>query len=934
MPAGQGTDLVPSGVVGSLLGRDTEMEVIRDLLAAATAADGGSLLLSGEPGVGKSVLLDAAAEIAEASGSRVLRATGVQFEAAVSFSGLDQVLGPIHQQLRRLPALQRHALSVALGLSAGQPSPALVLFTAALALLRQAAETVPLLVIVDDLQWLDRDSTDVLAFAARRLQGTRVAFLAATRSGPAGFAESAGLPVREVPPLREAAAACLVGTRFPALAVPVQRRILAEAAGNPLALVELPANLSGAQRAAIDRLPLVLPLGASLEGLFAARVSGLPPATREVLLLAVLNGSGELRSLQAAARTFGGLEQLAAAERAGLISITEDAPYVTFRHPLVRSAVVEQSATVQRRRAHLALAEALADQPEHRAWHLAEATIGPDEQVAAALEEAARLARQRGDAVGCVAALTRAAELSAELTAGARRLAEAAFIEADVTGDLGNAADVLADLHLRETLDPSRNLHMAIAAAYVLLNGDGDVDTVHRLLVSSIRAQAQRGETERADYLDALHVLMDICRHGVRDDLWVTFGALMDTIGPDSAPFLRMLAGILADPLRASRPSLSVLDQEISSLTQETDPNRIVQTGMAAFYVDRMCGCRGSLLRVVEDGRQGGAAASAMAALMHLALDDFMTGDWVQAEVLAVEGLQAAQRNGYASAAWVFQFVLAILAAGRGDRDRAQILAQEIEDWAAPRGCRIATLFAHQARALLASAHSDFAESYRHACAISPAGSLPPHVSQSLWVVLDFMESAVATSRHREAAAHAQALRKAGADRFSPRLAMITYAAEALVAGSENATVLFESALAVPGAQRWPLELARVHLLFGEHLRRSGATADSRVHLTAALEIFEQLGARPWTERAARELRAAGLVTSHPAASDAAGITNQELRIASLAASGLSNKQIAGRVHLSHRTVGANLYRIFPKLGISSRAALRDALEAIPGTVG
>jgi DNA-binding CsgD family transcriptional regulator len=924
------SDPVPSTgrVIESLLGRDAEVGIIRNLVEASAAGNGEALLLSGEPGAGKSVLLEAAAEIAAAAGSKILRATGVEFEAKVSFSGLDEVLGPLHSELQSLPAPYRDALSAALGLDAGQPSSRLVLFNAVLALFRQAADVAPLLVLIDDLQWLDRASVRVLAFAARRLHGTRVGFLAAVRSGSEGFFASAGLPEHEVGSLSDSAASRLVATRFPALATVVRQRVLAEAAGNPLALVELPAALSSTQRAALAALPLVLPLGRHLEGLFAERVGDLPAQTRELLLLAALQGSGDLRILQAAANSVGGLEHLAAAERAGLVSIAENAPRVTFRHPLIRSAIVEQSAAIERRRAHRALAEALIASSERRAWHLAEAAVGPDGQVAALLEQAARVALKRGDAVGCVVALTRAAELSADLTDRGRRLAEAAFVGADVTGDLGSVANVLADLRRREAFDSSRNLYMAVAAALLLLNGEGDVDTAHRLIAGSIRAHAQRGETGGADYIDALHVLMDISLFGVRDDLWAAFAEVMETVSPDSAPLLQMLAGILADPLRTSQQTLSSLEEHIESLTDETDPNRIVRIGVAALSVDRMAGCRGPLRRVVEDGRRGGAAASAIAAMMHLALDGYMSGDWLQAKALATEGLDTAQRNGYASAEWVFQLVLALLAAGRGDRAQTQILTDEIGHWAAPRGYRTATLFLHQVQALLASGHSEFDEAYQHASAISPAGTLPPHVSQSMWVALDLVESAVATNRHREAAAHAEALRRANADQLSPRLAMVTYAAYALSAHADHTAAWFERALAVPDARRWPFELARVQLLFGQHLRRVRAAAAARTYLTAALETFENLGAQPWMDRAARELRVTGLPNSLPATSGAATLTDRELQIASLAAAGLTNKQIAAQVNLSHRTVGAYLYRIFPKLGISSRAALRDALAA------
>ena len=303
----------------ALIGRDRELEILERFLEQA-AAEGGAFLLVGEPGAGKTALLDAAADAAEETGIRVLRAGGVEFEADLTYSGLHQVLLPVSGQFERLGAAHRDALNVALGYGEGPPPARLLVSTATLTLLRQAAAARPVLMIVDDLPWLDRASAGVLAFVARRLAGSRVGFLAASRPGQESFFERAGLVQHELEPLDEEAASGLVSSRFPELAPRVRQRVVAEAQGNPLALLELPAALSGAQRAAAEALPVVLPLGPRLQALFASRASALPAPARWLLLLAVLDGSGDLRVLQAAAGPQQ-IDDLAPAEQAGLVRV-------------------------------------------------------------------------------------------------------------------------------------------------------------------------------------------------------------------------------------------------------------------------------------------------------------------------------------------------------------------------------------------------------------------------------------------------------------------------------------------------------------------------------------------------------------------------------------------------------------------------------------
>jgi DNA-binding CsgD family transcriptional regulator len=924
-----------------LAGRDTELGLIRSLLACA-AARGGALLLSGEPGVGKTALLEPAVSAATAAGFRVLSAAGAEFEADVSFSGLNQLLLPLLEDLSRLDGPLREPLSVALGLGEGPPPDRSVVTEAMLVLLGQATAARPLLLVVDDVQWLDRPSALVLGLAARRLadrsqgarsQGARrlatsaprAGFLVAVRSGAESFFDPVGLPVHEVRPLDEAAAAGLVDERFPGLAERVRRRLLAEAQGNPLALLELPAALSDSQRVAAQALPPLLPLSRRLQAIFAARVSELPAATRRTLLIAALDGTGDLWVLPDAG--------LAPAERAGLVRVDSEAERLTFRHPLTRSAIMELSASGERRAAHQALAGHLADQPERRAWHLAEAAAGPDEAVARLLEQTAWRTLRRGDAVGAVATMLRAAELSPARPDRSRRIAQAAYLGADVAGDLRNVSRLLDDAR-RADPELGESLTAAVAAAHGLLNGEGDVDTAHRLLVGAIGTHRRTRTRERdAAFLEALHTLLLVCSFGGRAELWAPFYAALAPVEPKPPDVLYLWTHTFADPAHSAIPALGALDGAIARLPQETDPVQIIRIGLAADYVDRLAGCRAALWQVIRDGREGGAVASAINAMMLLCFDAFRAGWWDQAERLAGEGLALCQAHGYRLLGWLLQYGQALLAAARGEYGAAEKLTDEITRWAGPRGGRAVQAYACHARTLAAMGQGDWERAYQQASAVSPAGTFTPHVPHALRVAFDLVESAVRTGRPAEAAAHVAAMRETGLAGISPRLALIVTGAAAIAAPDQEAQPLFAAALTVPGVADWPFDLARVRLAYGERLRRDRATTQARQQLGAALEVFRRLNARPWQARAENELRATGLVQQageiRATATGRVPLTPQEYEVAVLAAAGLTNKQIGERLFLSHRTVAAHLYQAFPKLGVTSRAALRDALAAL-----
>ena len=912
-----------TGPAEQLIGRDHDLGLVRGFVDEATVS-GGALLLSGDAGVGKTVLLDAAAGQARGTGTRVVRAAGVEFESTIGFAGLHQVLQPLLTGLDRLTDPYRTALSVALGLDQGAPSDQLLVSNAALTLLVQAAADRPLLVIVDDLPWLDRASAVVLGFVARRLSGSRVGFLGAYRSGEGSFFERGGVPHHHVQPLDTTAAAALIEARSPSLAPRVRERLLSEAQGNPLALLELPVALTGPQRSG-SAVPELLPLSHRLQAVFASRVEILPAASRLLLLYAVLDGTGDLRVLAST-----GMEDLAPAERAGLVFVDAATGRLAFRHPLTRSAVVELSTSEQRREVHRALAEYWADRPERRAWHLAHATVEPAEDVASLLEAVARDTVWRGDAGGAIAALLRAAELSPRGYERSRRIAEAAYLGADLTGDLRDVPRLLEEARLADGGRAGPLVAAVAAAHHILLSGEGDLDTAHRLLVGAIDMQHQPYDATDPTMIDALYTLAWLCQSSQRAELWKPLHRALGLLKPEIPDQLALTVGTMADPARTAPPALGKLDEAIASLDQEADPVRVIRLAMTSLYVDRLPACRTALRRVLRDGRDNSSLTVEIQGLVYLGRDHFAAGEWDELEAQAAQGRDLGDAHSYQLLSTEFLYQRALVAAARGDETTTRALTDEMTLWATPRGVGSYLSCASHARALAALGQGRFEDAYRHACAISRAGELASHVPPALFVVMDLVEAAVRTGRASEATAHATAADEAGVAAISPRLALLVKASSAIAADDQEALGLFEEALAVPGTDRWPFELARVRLAFGERLRRLKSTTEARTQLADAIDTFERLGARPWTARAGNELRATGLSVTAAGATGQASLTPQQREIALLAAAGLTNKQIAERLFLSPRTVAAHLHQLFPKLGVASRAALRDALADLP----
>jgi DNA-binding CsgD family transcriptional regulator len=807
-----------------LIGRDEDIAALRDLVHGL-AADGQALLLRGGPGVGKSALLDAAEELALAVGIRVLRASGVACETSC-FSGLNQLLLPLYGDLSRLDGLPRHVLRTALGLTAGAASDRLVVANAALALLRQAAAESPLLVIVDDLQWLDQASAQVLRFAARRVRGSPLGIIAAERDGPRGTM-TLDIRSRQLRPLNDDTASQLLSVHCPWLAPAVRQRIVAEAHGSPLALLELEAGLSERQRRGAVPLPAFLPVSDRLRDLLSARVAALPSTAGHLLLLAALEGTGELRLLQAAA-TRSEPEDLILAQRAGLVHVDENVQQVTFTCPAVAYAVLERATTHEITRAHRALAAVLRQQPRRSAWHLAGAATGPRPTLPS---------RDRSDADH------------------APRLATAAFLAARVLGNFGVAENLLADA--QDASSPGEPAaEIRLATAFLRLHGDGD-------------AAAARA------------------------------------LSPESL--------------------LDLLGREIECRVGEAESAELIRIASNNTWTGRLAASRAELRRIARPvtGDDGGLLA--LQATILLSIDAYQSGQWDEATQLARRAATRCAVNGYQLLRREARTVLALVAASRGDGGTAQLIADEIARWAAPRGLTSLLAGARYIGVLTALGRSDASTAYRHCVRICPPGQLSADSPWAAWALVDLVESALRTGRQADAAAHVAAAREAGLATSSPRMALMSGVAIALTAPDDRAPGLFARALATEHAQRWPFDLARGHLLAGERLRRMRLVTAARDHLGTAQDEFRRLGALEWSERAAAARRATGEAPGGRQPGVLA-LTPQELEIAQLAAAGLSNKEIGGRLFISHRTVASHLLRIFPKLGISSRSALGRVL--------
>ncbi|MET0699339.1 MAG: AAA family ATPase [Mycobacterium sp.] len=908
-----------------VVGREAEIALVQSFVRAP-ANGGSSLLFGGDPGIGKSTIFNEA--VAAAENTAFLRARGIPYETDIPLSGLNELLLPLQNVVDRLDPDLAQQLDAALGMGGETAVTRDHIVTAVLGLLTEVCGATPLTIFIDDLHLMDHASLNIVQAITAHGGTTGVRVLATYRLG-ADF-EFGGMHTTacELLPLAKDDTEQLLSAHFPSLSSHTRQRLVQQSGGNPLVLLELAKTVTADDPTTPVPRPELLPLTPRLRALYNATISELPDSARQVLLLAALSNVDDIDTLRAAVPDRDVLAEVSAAAAARLVCVDAN-QRITFVHPIIRSSVVAVSTTAERSAAHRALALALDGQPDQQLWHLADAAREPDEAIAKLLELRAGCWRERGDVKAAVSALYRSAELSPGRESKVRRQALATYLDAQVTGEATRVSSQLVTSRVDMRLGTSAALQSAIAAAYVAFDEDANVDFAHRTLIVAV-ADAL-ASTDRNDVLiiEAVEILLTVCKYGGRPELWGPFYAIIDRRDLPAAPMLRLRTATMADPARATAADVEALDELIRTLPRVQDPTRLSRIGAACHYVDRVRYCRTELLRAAERARAEGAPGAALYALIPVCLDDIRTGRWDDAEALVAEAIALGESNGYHLFS-LLQLATAWLAACRGDQATVREVTGAVLKWAAHSGAEGSRRFAHHVLAISALGQGDWDDAYAHASVVSAPGVLEPNVGHALWAALDMVESAFRAGHFADAAAHVAALRAANVAALSARLALVVAASNAMVAPSEEFEALYEEALALSGVGEWPMELGRIELLFGERLRRERAISKARLHLRRAVEIFTALGAHQWIARAEAELNAAE--APQHAAPRGPALTPQEYRVASLAAKGMTNKQIASRLSLSHRTVSTHLEQVFAKLAIMSRSALPEALAHNPST--
>jgi DNA-binding CsgD family transcriptional regulator len=902
-----------------LLGRRRELDVIARLLEAAQVGDGGALVVHGEPGVGKTALLDWT--VVDERQWRVLRTVGVEGEMELPFAALQQLCRQVLDRSEYLPEPQRDALSVAFGLSAGPaPNPFLV-GLAALGLLSEASQGRALLCVVDDSQWLDRASARSLAFVARRLLAERIALVFTAREVGAALA---GLPELRVEPLGHRDARTLLESALPArLDEDVLDRIVLETHGNPLALLELPRGLTPIELAGGFGLPAAVPLSASIEQSYTRRLATLPDAARRLLLVAAADPTGDPAVVWRAARQLDIHESTA--ETVEAEDLVELGVRVVFRHPLVRSAVYRAAGPTERRAAHHALAEATdrTIDPDRRAWHRAQAASMPDEDIAEELERSAGRARARGGVAAVAAFLERAAALTPEPAHRAQRLLAAAGAQRDA-GALGTALELLAGID-DGLLDECGRASIDLLRGQIALEQRRGGDAGALFLSAARRLEPLDPDRARETYLEALTGAMS-------SDVEVVGGAPAVAEAARAAPIsnapprtvdvlLDAFAIRLTEGYAAAAPTLArslelllegdvAADDDVGRLSVSSSRNGNI-VALEMWDDDALHRLAD---RQVQVARDAGALVHLQFALSFLARSHMLAGDMTAAAQAIDESRSIAEATGNPA---VVNAPM-ILAAWRGhEPDASALIAATSEEAAARRWTSH-----NYARSVLYNSLG------RHDAARDAAleAFQPDPVGYGSFLVPELAE---ATSRTGD-----RVLLESTLDWLSERTRVITSEwafgiearARALLSEGEAAESLYREAIERLGRTRLRPELARAHLLFGEWLRRERRRLDARAELRTAHEMFTGFGMEAFAERARVELLATGEHARKRTLETRDDLTPQEAEIARLARDGLSNIEIGARLFISKHTVEYHLRKVFAKLGISSRNKLTQAL--------
>ena len=905
-----------------LIGRDSELSWLRGLVDPPPA-ESRVLVLLGDAGMGKTVLLAEAVRQARSAGLRVLQVTGRESEQDLAFAGLHQLLRPVLDRVADLPGRQAEALLGAFGLSA-EPPPAGALLTglAVLTLLSRLSENRPLLVVADDAQWLDRGSLDTLAFAARRLESEPLVLLLGARGNlpPAGFERD--FPDLLLKPLSTQDAGRLLDAQPHPPRGRAREQVLAQAAGNPMALIELSQMIAADPAAGRRWAAEPLPPTDRLAAIIAARYGALPGPTREALLLAAVADSPDMTAAAVSGLT---AAALAPAETAGLIRVDRSGPQ--FTHPLVRAAVYHAVPFAERAAAHLKIAGSLHEQPDRYAWHLAAAALEPDEHVASLLEETAAQAQRRGGAAAAARAYERAAELSPGERDQARRLLAAAALalpagQADWVQELASRAlAVTEDLQLRLTA--------RLRIGWALIWSNRHADALATLISVAQEASARLpgiawdaiGQAGTVAYQTGTAE----GRRAVRDTL-----DRMQQPAPPAADWPAVLADESRMWIRAATDPFGNRGEVIPRLHRMADgtADGHARLGAAAWLLDEselaVRLLRESLSRLRAPGVRGDSGAT-LSALQWACID---TGRWDEALAASREAADLAAAYKMEAVAASADLATAIVLAMRGGHDQVRPLvanALATIDAAEYRGFAAR---AWHAAGIAALAEGSYLTGYAQLSQLFDADGAPLHHHVSYLGIADLAAAAVRAERHLEARTMVERALARVDPAPGPRLEQLAARARGLLAEPADAEPYFAKALSDPAGDAWPFERAQLQLDYGGWLRRQRRINDAKPALAAALETFRRLGAAPWTRRAEAELRACGMtVAAAPTAPGAlAGLTAQQREIILLASRGLTNAEIADRLFLSPRTVASHLYRSYPKLGIAGRHQLHDLI--------
>jgi DNA-binding CsgD family transcriptional regulator/tetratricopeptide (TPR) repeat protein len=908
----------------TLWGRGAQCGHLDGLLAEVRAGRSRALVVRGEPGIGKTALLRYAADTAP--DFQVARAEGVESEMELPFAALHQLCGRMLGRLDRLPGPQCEALGVAFGLRSGNAPDRFLVGLAVLGLLGEVAAEQPLLCLVDDAQWLDQASAQALAFVARRLDAESVAAVFGTRSPGAG-GELAGVRELALEGLSDADARALLGTVIPGrLDERVRDRIVAECAGNPLALLELPRGVTTtAELAGGFGVAGPLPLAGRIEQSFLRQIAPLPVTTQRLLLLAAAEPTGDPALLWRAAERLGiSVDAAGPAETVGLLTI---AAQVTFRHPLVRSALYQAASASDRRRVHMAVAEAIdpVTDPDRRAWHRAQVAAEPDEDIAAELDRSASRAQARGGLAAAAAFLQRSAALTPEPGLRAKRALAAAHAQYDA--GMPDAAIELLAIAAEGPLgdlDRARSERLHAQIAFTRLRGS----TAPSLLLQAARRLAPLDAAlSRETYLEALWSAIRVGQSGGGpsvDDMAQAALAAPPAAQPPRAVDL-LLDGLVERSTKGYASAVPTLERALSALCDEDGPSDVrwlwlgCHTAMD-LWDDGTCLALG--VRHAQKARATGALTMLPIALNYVAAHHIFAGEFAAAEAMIDEAdvITAATGN-------VRMADFSLLLAGWRGHTSSQF-DSVIQD-AAARGEGLAMASAEFATAVL---HNGLGQ-YESALVAAQQACEHDQLGFGIWVLPELIEAAVRLGQQQLGADGLLLLTERTSLSRSVWAHAIEARCRALLTDGKAAEDLYKQAISQLRGSKMTVQLARAHLLYGEWLHHANRRPDAREQLRVAHQMFVSMGAEGFAERAARGLRATGERVGNRSTDIPAQLSVREIQIAQLAEVGLTNPEIAAQLFMSRRTVEYHLTKIFAKLAISTRNQIHGALTNV-GTEG